>query len=983
MSKFGLLMRGPGPAPASISLTISDFNLNAEAGTVLGGISGWEAGSRYRIVDGNGALVLSANEHQLVRGLTPWVAGPLVLKIGVSKVPYAEQVFIFDCTVIDPDAEHEIITIPPGPLPWRTWAMTTDAEPLMARQGNEGDYGYNHRAIGGFFAPWHYHTISGDDGEIIVSVIAGKPPRVQETLIGDVLGIKEVYFARDGGPWVREDTKTPHPVYGHMSYNARIRAIDETTSRTSEVRALIVPWCGKPFVLQGRDCEGPATATSLAQLTDTTAGPRGYSIDPRTLPNQWTGTNLHNVATSDDMWSFTVNIDKGTMPKAVVIVDPANNTGLANDANLGNVATAPIRSWEAAFDRAWALIEPQLTEAQKTRLAGSKEIGGTTFYVIGAGNQILPSFDVARPMYGCACQNVNYLPHPSMPPHSITFTSVKANPARVERVYGRGMGHYMVTFDVGGALNNGWNTPRSVCFEDWDTDGGPEVVAEGETYNGGLIYAGITKGVPPWRLGSGNYAGLTGLINVSMYRHSHCGIAHVLALAHDVRADTIGSVLDDFHADPKVSYKVVLTNVDSREYEGGPHFDAMQFYYTRTMGIVVDFDCGSLTNDGQGIYLDGLAQANDYVFLRPRVYAGHGSPALGFRAPSKNTLVVEPEHVGGGQRVWDVDNALGPAECFRLVTSDPGSLSAFESVLLPGLSVVYPYITEVEPPDGPLATPWDAGSPLSVWDTSIDRTLVTVTEGSGDPVLGSAVRASEWRDAKYVVNRWMMEDEGATSNKADRRRPLVDTTTYPGQIWLNFEAPNTNATPLVDTNLYTNPSTATSHLSGSAERELWYIFDFQEPSTGLPANRGARTIMEPLKNNLNLVYSISSGVRRLGLSGRGSDGVRYGPDLSSYAITNGRKFLRVKLYADRVGLVLYDPANPDGLVFPDVVFPGGVTKSLLAQPGTISGWASGVTGLGATFVKQRAQAMIVFPRLDGNPSVEASLIAIAKARIGL
>ncbi|WP_068877496.1 MULTISPECIES: hypothetical protein [unclassified Phenylobacterium] len=869
----------------------------------------------------------------------------------------------------------EIPAITPGSTAYRSWAIIAEDDPIMVQQGSPGDYGYNERAIGLWMAPSMYRTISSGE-ELIIGVDAWKAGTVERINSGDERGIKEVQFSCNEGPWVTVSSPSMHPTYGDVGYLVRVKADDFSASGPVEIRAKVVPWVGKPFILQGRDASGPANATNSTQLTDKTAGPRGYSIDPRTVPGFDLGATVSFVAATKDVWSFIVNVSKTSspMPSAAFYIDTVNATGLASDSNNGLTRTTPVLTWAKAFDLAGAAILAQIDAGFVTFLNGAKEIGGTTFYVTGtADNHYLPSFSSSRSLYNCRYQNVTYRRDPALAYGAVKFSQKLANPAYVEKSYWVGL-QFLNISQAPAASNTQWACHGSHAYEDCFSDGGASnVVVSGENWGGtGNIYVGLPKGESAFRFYQvygfpSGAAGHSALINCRIDNVGYGNVWSCMTLISGLEINNLNSAYDLFGS-PKYLNDVTVRGVESRQDIGGNHMDAVQPYGDGQMIIVKDFD--GRDNRWQCIYWDGNAVMTDFAMIRGYFYGQH---TLSVSSPLFNAIFLRPtltpstDGQANASQLWPKDHASAPARAVRFIAEDAAA-PVYQDTFRVGLSYVVPGVTTQEPIDYIQSTDFDLASPYAVYDPTVPQ-MHTLTDVSGVSRV-TAIANAKAPDEKY------------TQTTAARGPELVSGI-FTGSDGWRFTAANGGTVSNADSNLNCTTAPAPMGLAGATEGEIWYIFNFREPDTGLPANRGSRMMFEPIKNRARITYEIVSSVRRMSATITLSDASFASVTVSSHALVNGLYVARMKLYAEKLGLTLYNSANPTGVSATESVFTGGRTKLTAASNGTISGWAASNSGFAATFVAHDLGAIITTPRLDGSPSVEADMLAACLGRIGL
>jgi hypothetical protein len=985
------------PALLALSLSSSTVNIPATTGDLIGAINNTQAGSTVTIVGVETRVAISSGN--LLVGASPPVLVEnfdITFRETLADSPNSPR----DTTITITAQSASYATITPGSTAYRSWAIYADNDPLIVQQGNSGDYGYAERAIANWMAPSMYRTVNAG-GELIIGVDAWKAPTVARINGGDERGIKEVHFSCNNGPWTVVSTPQVHPLYGDTGYLAKIREADFTSSGPVEIRALVIPWVGKPFMLQGRDASGPANATTLGQLTDTAAGPGAKSIDPRTMTGVNAGTTVYFTALTRDSWSFIANVNKNAgadkLPTYAVYIDTVNATGLANDANNGQSAATPVLTWERAFNLAETEIATQIAAradaaAWTTFLNGAKEIGGTTFYITGAANNhILPGFAVARPLYNCRHQNVNFRRAPGLSYGQVKFSQKAAVAAYMEKTHWEGLQFLNISQPVASA-NTVWACHGSHAYENCFTDGGAtNLVQSGENWDGtGDIYVGLPKGESAFRFYHGyafpsGAAGHSALINCRMDNVGYGNVWSVLTLNSGLQINNLSSAYDLFGT-PKYMSNVVVRGVVSRQLQGGNHMDGIQPYGTNTnYGNIIVKDFDGRFNEWQHVYWDGNPLMNDIAFIRGHYYGQHN---FSVNAPMFNAYILRPTFVASidGQaniaRVWPDTHAFAPARAVRAVSPDASSV--FKSNWRRGLSYVQLGVTTSEPYDTILPTEFDAASPLAVFDVEgpLNEIVTTNPEGfsGGDEFLGVGTpRMARLVNIKAPTYGWAQIDAN------DARRPVYYATGFGGRPMIRFTAVNGGSIANGDSNLYDLTNSARD-ISGTAEREIWYIFNFREPDTGLPANRGDRYMFEPSNNRMRVTYDIVSGSRRLKILSSDDLATTTGNVsclFSNHSLVNGLYVLRIKLYADKLAATLYNSANPNGIDAPETAIVSPRVKSIVASKGTISGWANGQSGFQATFVQHDLNAIIITPRLDGNPTAEAQMLAATKARIGL
>jgi hypothetical protein len=664
------------------------------------------------------------------------------------------------------------------------WAATTYTAAGFSQQGTSDQYGYNEEAIASFCTP-QFDTIPSS-GTYYIGVTAWKAPTLADLKLGRERGIKEVAVSINNGAWFSVSTPGIHPVWGNECYLFPVRASDFATALEKiEVRAIAVPWVGKPLVVQG-------------------------DPDPRR-------TN-ELVSRTDGWWSLFLSVDKGgALPKLTIYKKPAADPGASGD---GTSAGQAVKTWtevEAIADAwatannggSWGGITVQLTDAtnhEQPCYATTQRILSVTgfrrFTIRGNASdptltQITVAGDLSKSIvaerlgleylrYGPLCQ-VRHL-------HSIVGTK-----------------QYQDTF-----------------LRDVRHNGDPAAIAATGQYTGPFDAFGFGDG---YNEAFGAYAylgGGTGFGSLSIA--FRCTV-------HGANAAT------DAFLDAKLNIQCVVENFGHRTggtVEDTSHSDALQFRFGRQDVIVEDMLIDNTAYPGvslQGIFWDSGCYMDNVAIIRPRVWIS--GVALGVNSPVTNGYFLDPQHNGSGGLYNDrgrLSDGSAPWEHYsrnwRIVAKSgttPGQWASEPRYGKTYISASSPLeINDQQPGD---VTVWQTLAPGKVGEI-IDAELVgtmLLYESDGSVSAGNYCG----QIANYIAptQTYVMGTSGGAS--VFERRPEYQADAFGGRPGLVFNPDPTYSNLQSGTTTTRGDALGGSFanvLAGAGEKEVWGTFDNRHPA---------------------------------------------------------------------------------------------------------------------------------------------------------
>lgn len=298
--------------------SVGPFALDTPPGTLLATLGNLEDADDITIVPDDGTVVLNAEKTAILKGLEAWTSGPRsyqVLKY-LARAPNSPLATDWAATITVTATVPEIEVLTPGTTAFGAWTATATDDASLPPQGSAGQYGYTKKPS----AAWDTVMYDEFTDEFTIGVSAWKAPTYADYALGRVDGIKEVQFSADDGPWVTVATRGTSPRTGVGDlFLVRVRAADYATARLTEVRAKVIPWSGKPRILQGFPVIGSNIAQKFARAEQ-------YSL------------------------ALTANKD-GALNRPVRYLSPTGS-----DANSGLTAEAPMATRDAAVTSLLAAV---------------------------------------------------------------------------------------------------------------------------------------------------------------------------------------------------------------------------------------------------------------------------------------------------------------------------------------------------------------------------------------------------------------------------------------------------------------------------------------------------------------------------------------------------------------------------------------------------------------------------------------------------
>lgn len=626
--------------------------------TIPGAIDG-----TYTITETTEAgTIFKAVGNKIYTGATPTVAQTSVAVGGVVTLDNGVTVNWAGTVSI---TQPSFPSLPFGTTAFGAWAETDYAALGLTRQGTALQHGYAEQATGAWMTPM-YQRINNGIGYITLSPWHSAGPTVSDLLLGRYRGIKEVYLGADDpgalANWLKVETYSNSPDYGNNGCIVPVDTSDKATSGKSEVRAIVVPWVGEPFVLQG--------------LPD---------------PASDTFNGLPRINWSNDMWSLILNIDKtgSALPSGVVYIDTISG----NDANDGLSDAAPVLTWEVAI----AKLKTQ---------HGTTDVGGGTIYLCAG---VTHSYGVAgspASLTLAANMPLTVTRAPGLTRSQVRITTGTTYGLYTEKVALVGVEVVGCTLEFGDPNNTTSKNYGSMRVEGCSYDGGASVDADGQTAGGAPF------GFPN---------GFCELIDFDGENSARWGL-NKLTLGLNGVCDGYSSVQDVLNNPKALSNWVVKNGFD---VSGGTHVDVLQLFRSgsgTTIQNVVIEDFVANENCGSQLVLLKDAIVRGVAIARLRLQTGALAPLNTNAAYFMSNATSSTDHgsgvyfydpeIKGGVVLWP-EAALVPN--VRVVMLAGRLAGKLESQHRYGKSVIYPSTT-AEP---------EVGLPVSdIFTTTLGDDLV-------------------------------------------------------------------------------------------------------------------------------------------------------------------------------------------------------------------------------------------------------------------
>lgn len=433
-SEFTLSVLNVTEQPSLVALGLSaySYDLAAPAGAELATIQNKTTGSTITIDPPDARFAISGDGTKLLKGLGGWAAGGATIGLVETLVDSPNSPFSTELEVTAAGVDTTP-TLTPGSIDVGSWETTDPAALGIGGQGSSAHYTYPYRAI----ACWTEGQFDTHQDIRYVGVAAWKKPTLSDLIAYGPRGIKEVWFSVNNGPWTVVNELTNHPVHGRPGYYVKINPALFPASAYYEVRAIAVPRCGQPFVLQG----DPVPVIGRA------------------------GGNGARMAYNKDMWSLFGTADKndGLVPRKVIYKAPP---GSGNDAYDGSTRELAVASYDRAEELALAWAASR----------GTTDLGGLEIRHTAGLNHRIPHFSTARPGSLATTQWVTFTRDPAASADQVRFVT---NPAGSHNWTGTRIRWAGVTSTV--MLTAGEHARYEKC--DVDGSGYPRIVGLMGGYN--------------------------------------------------------------------------------------------------------------------------------------------------------------------------------------------------------------------------------------------------------------------------------------------------------------------------------------------------------------------------------------------------------------------------------------------------------------------------------------------------------------------
>lgn len=738
-----------------ISLSSTSFADTAANGSTLATAHGVFPGAVLTTADPR----FSFSGTQLLRAGGAWSDGTATVAITQTYGGFT-RTDVVTVTIYDPT---QIPLLVPGSTAYRSWGglpqTTIDALP---KQGSASQFGYNTPPIVNWLTP--VTTTVRQGGYIDIYLAAKKAPDLANVRAGkDVRGINYVDFYANNGAATRVfgTQRVFHPDSGEPCFRVRLREQDAPASGPIEIRAHVYPDVGSPFIAWGRKCAGPASATSLSQLTDTAAGPRGFSIDARAFyardvslgqngqaTSFWygpkvAGTGIWNYAPSwsQDCWSLTVNVDKGdgVLPRLNVYIDGLNGS----DASAGLTEAAPVKT----MDRVKAIWD--------AHFPGGDYGGLTVIYCGTAGGHPLPSWSANdTTFYSCATQPVTFKLSQSFDNTSLWWIQPAGtyNATLFEKIELVGMHLVDTTLTIVNQAGGAWAGHADVVAYDClhtvtrvVTSADANYATYGGTpYPTGFFGGGFT---------SATYSGHVQLVRTKLDGSAGwnlCNCATLVLACNFNKWCPQSDILDTVKGISGLS----VTGTASQEGNGGAHMDLFQMWQIAmnmsVFGVYIGPDnfvqCMLGTSAFQGVAWD-CCYFNDSFWAFSAGYTPMNISYFDCDMFTGQTIIAPGQNALYGDGKWHDSRMVVTTDSFSVPlpflgaswtpSRAPGlqsfnGVATFETTPYPGKSTIYVASTLVDPADGAPAasTEWDYLSPYHVLDANLTQYMQVVTQGT-------------------------------------------------------------------------------------------------------------------------------------------------------------------------------------------------------------------------------------------------------------
>lgn len=660
---------------AGVSFSGSSIPAATVAGTLIGtiNVTGFEGHyTVYQTLDTNGYVTVSGS--QILVGGTPTtvattinIGGVVIFRNGVS-LPWTGSV------IVTAAGSSPTNTVTPGTTLFGAWA-TTDVNTLgITAQGNITDFGYAEKPI----ATWTTPMFDRVTGSYIVGSTWWKAPTLDDVLIGNLRGMKEVWYSISGGPWkvVSVSETIDHPIYGNNIFPCYINSADFNTSRKVEVRAIGIPTVGQPFVLQGL---------------------------PDPITQSTSGTARTNFLY--DLWSLQLNIDKtGTaLPHGKVYIDTTNG----NDLSSGETSSTPVKTWATAVTNIYAQHAAQGFNGGD---AGGGEIvmlAGTTQFGLDGAPDIIACADmplIVRAFDGAFPGSLDFNSATGVSTFTNGDVHITASTSwglRAEKIRWKGFSKSCVLTNADDDNQPSVNYFSS-CLYDIYHDGGPGTLPYNQQVGTTTCFQGAN--------------GFNELFNVVAYRIQATGF-RVITLGVNVVVDTTNEWDDPFN-NPKALINVECRNAEDlqagNQYtpggDEGNHLDAFQWWDGRSNTVMEDLRCTHnwvaqvmlISHNGGGMH-------KNFALIRPVFF---NSTTVGnFMAlgvPFMQNLYILHPNIVGPIQIWDTINEVPPnsgnfvirpdAINVRVVMAADSKIGLISTTQRYGKTFIYPSTTKE--PDG-------------------------------------------------------------------------------------------------------------------------------------------------------------------------------------------------------------------------------------------------------------------------------------------
>ncbi|WP_332763927.1 hypothetical protein [Phenylobacterium sp.] len=716
----------------------------------------------------------------------------------------ATPTFSDTCTIISPAFE----AVPFGTTAFGSWAETDPAALGIGQQGDPAAPGYDDYAIAGWGSPSIFNRLFGTE---YLTICPWKDPTVARLATGDFRGIKEVYVGADDpgvlANWLKIETTANHPVYQNNGFIAPIRSADKQTSGKSEVRAIAVPWVGRPFVLQGIP-------------------------DPINDDNN----GLSRVNWSDSMWSLQIGVDKtGTaMPHGVVYWDPTSGS----DAADGLTDSTPVLTGDVAITKLKAQHAAQ-------GFSGTNVGGGTIYVCAGVTHAFGVNTPPATP-HTCDGLWLTIRPAPGLTSSQVRFTSCTAQGFYAEKV--QCIGFERTCKFVYGKPGGFPNTQTYGASREIDVvfNGGDGVDVNGQTT--GVMFAefgnGFTEHVntlPPDQQVT------------APQKHSTQWNLTRTTLGLNFVPDGFCDQ-QDVWGNAKVLIKCGAKN--GFDLPGGSHVDTLQYFRSPENGsyirqvVVEDYDATDGTGSQLLLVKDGIVK--DAAFVRTHLTLAATAPANTNAAYfmsdidaqtgpdlGGNVLFMHPR-ISGGVQLWPQTLEIPNV---RVVMEAGQSGGGLETTFRYGKMVFHPGDT-TEPEVGlPVADAMNTlfgSNLLSRWNA---RTQQTVLRDSAESVSGFL--------NSIVANSTLIPVTG-------RAAPIFDPIGLDGVLpTVDLNGDNTTSTS--GSTLY--HSTAPSSIRANNPVEVFMLINQRELASQT-SNRRVLAYGSSTNNGRSLLRVVSGGVNK-------------------------------------------------------------------------------------------------------------------------